>query len=159
MRSTLFLLFTIALATAGSPARAADPVRAIDPDDVTGSAKAVVVGDVPLAHTTQLLPLDASGKLVGVGRPAVQADRVLDNLARALGQAQSGLDRLARLNVYLARADDLPAVQRALATRFAGKNKPAISTVVTRLNHPDARVAMDAVGVSATNPRSGVHLL
>ena len=40
------------------------------------SSKAVVVKGTPaLAHTSQLLPLDEHGKLVGNARPAEQIDR------------------------------------------------------------------------------------
>jgi enamine deaminase RidA (YjgF/YER057c/UK114 family) len=136
----------------------AQELRSIEPDDATGSAKAVIVGDVPLAHTAQLLPLDTAGNLVGKGQASLQAEKVLDNLAVALAEAKSGMDRLVKLNIYVAKQDAVGEVQRVLARRFAGPHKPAVSFVETRLP-ADALVAMDAVAVSALDSGQAVQVL
>src|SRR5262249_55497500 len=84
----------------------ADPdLRYVDPNPATGTSGAVVVGEAPLAHTAQLLPLDAKGNVAGKGKAAVQAEAVLENLAAALGEARSGLDRVVKVNVYAARPE------------------------------------------------------
>jgi enamine deaminase RidA (YjgF/YER057c/UK114 family) len=105
------------------------------------------------------LPLDATGNIVGKGKAAVQAEAVLDNLAAALGQARSGLDRVVKVNVYAARREVVAEVRKVLAQKFAGEVKPAASFVVGALPHPDALVALDAVAVSALDPGGAVKLL
>jgi len=123
-------------------------IRQIEPDETTGSSKAVVVPDGPLAHTAQLLPLDKHGQIVGKDQATIQTARVVKNLSAALDEAQSDLDHLVKLNVYVARQEAVPEVRRFLALDFRGRKKPAMSFVVGKLSHPEALVAIDAVGVS-----------
>jgi enamine deaminase RidA (YjgF/YER057c/UK114 family) len=130
-----------------APRAIANELREIEPNEATGSSRAVVVGDVPLAHTAQLLPLDARGAVVGKDA-AQQCDRLLDDLQSMLRDAGSGLDRLVNLNLYATRAEDVFATERTLAQRFRGGRKPAVSYVVTRLEVPDALVALDAVAMA-----------
>src|SRR5262249_54967013 len=82
--------------------------------------------------------------------PATQIEKVLDHLATALTEARSGLDQTVKLNVYLRRPELVGEVQKALAKRFAGEVKPAVTFVEGLLPHPDALVAMDAVAVIPT---------
>jgi enamine deaminase RidA (YjgF/YER057c/UK114 family) len=132
-----------------APAGAAGPdIRCVGPDQATGTSRAVVVGPAALAHTHQVLPLDARGRLVGKDSAAEQVGQVLDNLAAALAAARSGEDRLVKLNVYVARTGLVEDVHKALARRFRGDVKPAVSFVVTPLPHPGALVAADAVAVA-----------
>jgi enamine deaminase RidA (YjgF/YER057c/UK114 family) len=133
------LLSTLAGATAA--------VRCIDPDPKTGASLAVVVDPAPLAHTTQLPPLDAGGAVIGKGNAAAQTGAVLDALDAALQDAGADLRRVVKLNIYLGRPDAMPAVQAALARRFNTGTKPACCFVAGALPHPDALVAMDAVAV------------
>jgi enamine deaminase RidA (YjgF/YER057c/UK114 family) len=120
-------------------------IRHIDPDEKTGTSLAVVVGDVPLVHTSQVLPLDKKGNLVGKDRPAEQIAKVLDNLSMLVRLVSPEPERVVKLNVNAARATVVDEVKKALAERFRGKAKPAVSFVVGALPHADALVAMDAV--------------
>ncbi|HQS51629.1 MAG TPA: hypothetical protein PLN99_07005, partial [Daejeonella sp.] len=45
-----------------------------------GASDAVLVDDVPLVHTTQFLPLDKSGSIVGSGDINAQTNQVFLNL-------------------------------------------------------------------------------
>lgn len=123
-------------------------VSCLAPDRATGSSLAVTVDDVPLAHTAQVLPLDAHGKIAARGDAKAQARLVLASLARTLRAARSGLPKVVKLNVYLARDTDRPKVQSALVEGFPGTNKPAVCFVTGALPDADALVAMDAVAVS-----------
>lgn len=123
-------------------------LRFIQPDAKTGTSLAVVVGDAPLVHTSQLLPLDRKGQLVGKDRPAEQIAKVLDNLSLALKMANSDFGNLVKINVYATRTAIVDEAKKALAERLRDKAKPAISFVVGALSHPDAVIAMDAVAVS-----------
>jgi enamine deaminase RidA (YjgF/YER057c/UK114 family) len=133
--------------------------RYLEPNTDTGMSRAVIVPNVPLAHTAQLLPLDAEGRLVGKGQPTVQIEKVLDNLATALAEARSGLDRLVKVHVYVARPELVGDVQKVFARKFAGEARPAVSFVVGNLAVKDAEVALDAVAVSADDPGPDVKAI
>jgi enamine deaminase RidA (YjgF/YER057c/UK114 family) len=153
MRSRAPLICSAWWCLIGSTLLAAEPqLRRVEPDDKTGTCTAVVVGERHLAHTAQLFPLDKDGKLLGKDRVQTQAEAVLDNLAAALKEVRSGADDLVKLNVYVTRTEAVGAVAKVFAKRFGGEAKPAVSFVVTKLPHPDALVAMDAVAVSSLDP-------
>jgi enamine deaminase RidA (YjgF/YER057c/UK114 family) len=121
----------------------------IAPDQVTGTAMAVVVDDVPLVHTAQVFPLPRRSKIIPADNAGGQATVVLENLDAILKSAGSDLSQVVKLNVYLAQADAMPRIQQALARAFSGETKPAVSFVVGDLSEPGALVAMDAVAVSS----------
>jgi len=94
-----------------------------------------------------MLPVNRRGRIPpGVSR---QTGRVLENLDLTLKSAGSGLDRVVKLNVYLASDDAMALVQEVLASHFAGLHKPAASFVVGELPAKGALVAMDAVALTA----------
>lgn len=155
MHAVLVLALALMLSWFMQAAHAAD-VQTIEAED--GIAQAVVVGNLPLAHTAQLLPLDASGKLIGKGQPEVQIAQVLDNLQVALAEAKSSLDRVVKLNVSASDAEVALAVRRALAKKFSGATKPAVSFVTGTLAHADALVAIDAIAVSSEQPTEVRHV-
>lgn len=145
------LIWMILVYAASSGARitsAANP-NYIEPDHKAGSCTAVVVSGMALAHTTQFLPVDRAGKLVGKGDATAQTAKVLESLAFALREAKSSIDQTVKLNVYLASAKHHEVVRKALARRFGGPTKPAVTYVVTPLPLADALVAMDAVAAMA----------
>src|SRR5688572_7624076 len=74
-----------------------------------GLSRAVVVGDVPLLHTAQILPRSSDGN-IATGDAAAQMQVALEILEALLKQSGSGLDQLVRLNVY---AVDMDAAQAA----------------------------------------------
>jgi enamine deaminase RidA (YjgF/YER057c/UK114 family) len=74
----------------------------------------------------------------------------------------SGLDRLVKVDVYLARPDVLTTFQNAFARRMTGKVRPAVSYVVGALSRSGALVALDAIAVtsvSETKPGGRVAVL
>lgn len=148
----------LALTLSAVPAQAAAPeigVRQIDSSPETATSRAVVVPDVPLAHTSQILPLNERGQLLGAGQSVTQVEKVLDNLALALAEAGSNFDRLVKVNVYVAQLDVIDEVHKAFARRFKAV-QPAISYVVGKLTQTGALVAMDAVAVAGSDPGSAV---
>lgn len=116
---------------------------------------ATVVEDVPLAHTGQFTALGEDGQIVGADNPRQQAAQVLENIDLALSQVGSSLDEVLKLNVYVTHNDVAEALRAEFAETFTGKAKPAVSFVVSRLPHPDALVAIDAVAVACGADRSG----
>ncbi|WP_146898020.1 RidA family protein [Adhaeribacter aerolatus] len=129
-------------------------IQQINADAATGSSQAVVVDEVPLAHTTQLLPLDKKGELIGKGNILKQVNQVLNNITLALKAADANLNGLVKLNIYLKQADLMPQVQAQLGKQLKGRAKPAVSYVVGDLAHTDLLIAMDAIATTtAANQR------
>lgn len=125
-------------------------VKRIGGDPQTGIAQAVIVEEGTLAYTAQFSAIDESGKII-VKDASSQVELVFDNLSAALRRKDSDLDRAVKLNVYAANVEVADVVRKSLARRFATGQTPAVSFVQTRLPHPDALVAMDAVGLSSKN--------
>jgi enamine deaminase RidA (YjgF/YER057c/UK114 family) len=117
----------------------------VEPEDSSGTSKAVVVRNVALAHTALVLPQDQKADIIGKGDAERQIQRVLDNLALALREVGSGLDRAVRIHVYAARPEVVDLVRRAFFRRFSGPAKPAATYVVGTMAHPEVLVAMDVV--------------
>jgi enamine deaminase RidA (YjgF/YER057c/UK114 family) len=145
-------IFVLVLALAFvHPVLADELFRCIGFDDATRTSAAVVVdAALPLAHTTQILPLDDQGRIISAGRAEKQASAVFDQLERALGEVHSSRSLLVKLNVYAALPEVIPAVKAVLARRLpeGGQSGPAISFVVGDLPDPEALVAIDAVAVA-----------
>src|SRR5205807_2560947 len=133
-------------------------IKCLEPNSDSGTSKAVIVEDVPLIYTSQLLPLNQRGDLVGEGDAAKQTEQLLANLAQILTDAHtatnSGLANTVKLNFYVTEAKAIPLAQRTLSRQFTGPTKPAVSFVVGNLSRPDALVAMDAVATSSTQDAS-----
>src|SRR5580765_5387291 len=98
MKLNLLQSFVLTAGIAVS-ARAQLAIQCIEPNAETGTSAAVSVGNLPLAHTAQMLPLDKSGALVGKGDVSIQSQQVLSNLAAVLTAANSDLAVTIKLNV------------------------------------------------------------
>jgi arylsulfatase A-like enzyme/enamine deaminase RidA (YjgF/YER057c/UK114 family) len=150
----LFAGLTLALVHTAVGEEQEQALRRITPDAASGTSAAVVVAaDTPLAHTTQILPRDAQGRTVAPGRASEQAEAVLERLEQALTEARSGLDRLVKLNVYVAGPEAILAFRAAFATRLGARRGPAISFVEGKLADPGALVAVDAVAATSLATR------
>lgn len=112
-----------------------------------GATAAVVVDEVPLAHTAQLLPLNEKGRLVGAGNIRLQTEQVLKNLALSLKEVQAGMEDVVKLNVCLHHPGLLPEVQGALQKRF-GSKQPAVSYVTGNLPAAGALLGIDAIAAA-----------
>jgi len=117
--------------------------------DGSGSAAVVVSLDAPLVHTTQVFPVDATGRPVPEGR---QVEAVLDRLDAALHAAGSDLSRAVRLHVVLAREGWRDAIRAEVAKRLDGRDGPAWTFVGGETPMPGALVAVDAVATTAAAP-------
>ncbi|MDB6028345.1 MAG: Endoribonuclease [Verrucomicrobiales bacterium] len=126
--------------------------QVIAPDAKTGIARAVVIDGQNLAHTTQILPLNPKGEIIGKGNAAHQLEVVLGVLGTALQAGGSDLHQVVKINVYAADDATVAATKTFFASFFRGLVKPAVTFVVGKLSHPDALVAMDAVAVSVHLP-------
>ena len=132
-------------------------IRYLPLDAPAGISQAVIVDQMPLVHTRQLLPLDRDGNLVGEGSAERQIQQVLDNLETVLKDSGSGMDRLVRVHVYALSTAIVDGFREQLARRLGPKVRPAMTAVLTPLPHRKALVAVDAV--AGANHRGKTLLL
>jgi 2-iminobutanoate/2-iminopropanoate deaminase len=113
-------------------------------------SQAIVHGG--LVFTAGQIPLDpASGEMVG-GDVAVQAERVMQNLAAVLEAAGSSLDRVIKTTVFLRDMDDFGAMNEVYG-RYFGDHRPARSAVQAARLPKDAILEIEAVA-SVAHDRS-----
>jgi enamine deaminase RidA (YjgF/YER057c/UK114 family) len=124
-----------------------------------GASDAVIVDDIPLVHTTQFLPLDKSGNIVGAADINAQINQVFLNISSSLKQAGSRTDQIVKLNIYIRNSSLIPAVTEQINKRFKSGKRPAISFVAGDLSHTDALISMDAIALSAKINTKGVNYL
>jgi enamine deaminase RidA (YjgF/YER057c/UK114 family) len=112
-------------------------------EELAGYARAVVVGDhiyvsgtVGQDYATGTMPETAEG----------QAEQSLDTIAWALGEAQSSLDDVVRVRVYVPDPADVPAVSAVLKRRL-GHARPANTTVCAPLAVPGCKVEIEAEAI------------
>jgi enamine deaminase RidA (YjgF/YER057c/UK114 family) len=139
---TILLATGIATQVGGSEAR----LQRIEPDPTSGTSKAVIVDNLSLVHTAQLLPLDERGQ-IDPGDVSDQTKRVFSSLRAVLAKVGCNMESVAKLNIYISTSNDATVVHRMLAHEFPGANKPAAGFVVTPLPEPAARIALDAVAL------------
>lgn len=132
----------------GAEISALDTIR-IEPSNASGSSAVVIPGDTPLAHTTQVLPLGSTGAIHAPGNAAEQARKVLQLLMFILKEAETGLPQTVRLEVVIAHPEDIAAVRRMVSEIFSGKDKPAVTWILSPLPHPEALVAMSATATTS----------
>ena len=131
-----------------------DAVPGLEPES-PGQSAAVVVDDVPLIHTAQLLPIldptdPALPATVIQGDTAAQIARVYERLDQVLRSAGSSSGHIVKLNVYVANAAVAAAVRADLSKRFSSA-PPAVCWVETTLPLADAVFAVDAVAAAPAN--------
>ena len=121
--------------------------RPVDPPELaaTGPAwsQATVAGNLVLVSGQ--VAWDADGNVVGRGSVEEQAEFVFDNLATVLQAAGSGLDRLARICVYLVDSEDIAGFRRVRDRRLAGIRPASTLVIVSALVDPALLVEVDAI--------------
>ena len=136
----------MALADEGSAAQ--KRTKHIGKEPIFGGALAVVVDDVALFHTSQILPIDFDGKLVGENATE-QAQMILTNIGNLTNRFDSrDVSRIVKLNVYVPNEAVANELRPALMMQFQNRQRPAISLVQTRIHRPGVQVTMDAVAIA-----------
>jgi reactive intermediate/imine deaminase len=98
-------------------------------------------------YISGMLPVDASGELVGAGDVVRQAEQVLDNVGAVLHATGATFDDVVRVGVYLRHVADRAAVN-TVRRRYFGGARPASTLVeVSALAMPEALVEIEAVAL------------
>jgi 2-iminobutanoate/2-iminopropanoate deaminase len=126
---------------------APQPVDApgLAPSGATWSQVVVAAG---LVLVSGQVAWDEAGDVVGRGSAEEQAERVFTNLERALQAAGSGLDRLARVTVYLTDLEHVAAFRAVRDRRLAGCRPASTLVIVASLVDPDLLVELDAIATT-----------
>ena len=92
-----------------------------------------------------IVPVDASGAVVGGDDVVAQARQVFAIMERVLAAAGATPADVVKVNVYLLDVDDRPLIN-PVRQEFFGSARPASTLVeVSRLAVPGARVEIDAI--------------
>ena len=106
----------------------------------------VVPPGASLVFCSGQIPLDPATGVLVTGDIAVQARRVLDNLAAVLAAAGCSLADVAKTTIYLTDLADFATVNEVYGAAF-GAHRPARATVGVSSLPKGARVEIDAVAV------------
>lgn len=95
-------------------------------------------------HISGQVPQDATGKNIGTGDIAVQADRVIANI-KALVEAEGGtLEDVCRMVIYVTDRAYLPKIMEARKRYFSPPYPANTAVVVSGLADPDWLVEIEA---------------
>lgn len=113
-------------------------------EDIVGYSRAVKVGDrILISGTTSII----DGKIIGEGDPYLQTKTIIEKIETVLHQAESKLEDIVRLRVYVTDISRWEEVGRALGETFK-KIKPAQTLVaVSGLVDPKMLVEIEAEAV------------
>jgi reactive intermediate/imine deaminase len=114
-----------------------------DPFEAYRISQAIRVGD--LIFTSGQAAIDLHGNLVGVGDFDAQAAQVFSNLQAVLEAADSGLDRVVKVTIYLTDMSNFPKIV-ALRERYFSRPWPADTIVeVGSLALPELEIEIEAI--------------
>ena len=114
-------------------------------EDEVGYSRAVRVGDrIEVSGTTAT---DEEGNLVGPGDPYQQAAQAIENVKRALDDADASLENVVRTRLFVTDIDHYEAVGRAHAEAFEDVRPATSMYEVSALVDPEMLVEIEAVAV------------
>jgi 2-iminobutanoate/2-iminopropanoate deaminase len=93
------------------------------------------------------VPIDPSTGKVVEGGIREQTRRVLENVKAILEAADSSLDRVVKVNVYLKRAEDFAAMNEVYSQYFP-KEPPARTTVVAEMVREEFLIEIDVIALA-----------
>jgi len=116
-----------------------------DPYEKYGISQAIRVGD--LVFVSGQVGMDLEGRLVGGDDFDEQAEQAFRMLGLVLERAGSGLDRIAKVNIYVTDMSKFPTIVR-LREKYFSKPYPADTIVeVSALGLPGLKIEIEAIGV------------
>jgi len=99
-----------------------------------------------IIYTSAQVPITLDGTMVEKDIK-VQTRQVLSNLRTLLEDAESGMDRVVKVSVYLENIEDFGIVNVLFAEAF-GEHKPARSTIAAKALPKNSLIMIDAVALA-----------
>jgi len=131
--------------------------RYLNPPTLTkpnGYTHVVVAPDGRTVYIAGQVALDSTGQLVGAGDFRAQAERVYQNLRRALESVGGSLDDLVKTTTFITDTRNVPALRELRSKHLAGASPPANTLlVVAGLARGDLLIEIEGVAVLSTGVR------
>jgi 2-iminobutanoate/2-iminopropanoate deaminase len=142
----LFLaLLPCAAAGQGNGSRYINPQGLVKP---TGYTHLVIAPDGRTVYIAGQVAFDSTGKVVGDGDFAAQAEQVFRNLQRALESVGGSIGDLVKTTTFITDIKHLPALREARARHLAKSQPPANTLVaVSSLARPELLIEIEGVAV------------
>jgi enamine deaminase RidA (YjgF/YER057c/UK114 family) len=114
----------------------------------TGYTHVVVAPDGRTVYIAGQVALDSTGQIVGADDFKAQAERVFQNLRRALASVGGSLDDVAKTTTFITDLKHLPAL-REVRTKYLDRARPPANTllVVSSLARPELLIEVEAVAL------------
>ncbi len=93
------------------------------------------------------VPIDPQTGKVVEGGIREQTKRVLENVKAILEASGSSLDKVVKVNVYLKRAEDFPAMNEIYSQYFP-KDPPARTTVIAGMVREEFLIEIDVIALA-----------
>ena len=141
---TLLVLLPTALSAQGGP-RYVNPSTLVKPN---GYTHVVVAPDGRTAYIAGQVAYDSTGKLVGGSDFRAQAERVFQNLERALASVGGSLTDVVKTTTFVTDAKNVPAL-RDIRLKHLSRSHPPANTlvVVSSLARPEFLLEIEAVAL------------
>jgi enamine deaminase RidA (YjgF/YER057c/UK114 family) len=114
-------------------------------EPIVGYSRAVRVG--PFIHVSGTTAVDEQGAIVGIGDPAAQTRKILENIAAVLHRAGATLRDVVRTRIYVTDIATWEAVGRVHGEVFRDIRPASTLVEVVRLVSPDLLVEIEADAV------------
>lgn len=129
----------------GQAPRFINPPSLVKP---TGYTHVVVAPDGRTVYIAGQVALDSTGQVVGPDDFKAQAERVFQNLRRALASVGGSLDDVAKTTTFITDLKHVPAL-REVRTKYLDSARPPANTllVVSSLARPELLIEVEAVAL------------
>jgi enamine deaminase RidA (YjgF/YER057c/UK114 family) len=141
---TALTLLPAAVSAQGGP-RYVNPPTLVKPN---GYTHVVVAPDGRTSYVAGQVAYDSTGQLVGGSDFRAQAERVFQNLERALASVGGSLGDVVKTTTFVTDAKHVPAL-RDIRLKYIGRGHPPANTlvVVSSLARPEFLIEIEAVAL------------
>jgi enamine deaminase RidA (YjgF/YER057c/UK114 family) len=141
---TMLMLLPVGASAQGGP-RYVNPPTLVKPN---GYTHVVVAPDGRTVYVAGQVAYDSTGRLVGGNDFRAQAERVFQNLERALASVEGSLGDVVKTTTFVTDASHVAAL-RDIRLKFLSRGSPPANTlvVVSSLARPEFLIEIEAVAV------------